>query len=317
LGKVVRFLIRLLLVLIVGALIGLGLFYGVPWVYRRLTFPVQENSVRIAILEEQVAKNSENIFDNHRALQQRIVDLETEMTELQEDVAVQARDREALAEESERLAQRITALEDDLNVQLETQQQAIEQVQSSVADTASDLEQQLDGVREEMDGIREDIEGVREQIEGVDEQLEAARQEIDRQIAMSEEDLRGLEGALDEAAVDLGARLSLLQIAQDLTKVRLLLVEENPGVARDTLALAIAHLDRASELIPSQGDVLDDLRERMLAVDDLIAENSFRTRPNLEALWADVMDLAVPLEARSIITGTEGVSPLPTPTPAP
>jgi len=302
-GNVLRFLLRLVFVLVIGALIGLGLFYGVPWVYRRVAWPVQENSARIAILEEQVAKNSENIFDHRRALQRRIVDLETEVAELQEEVAVQVQDQEELAEQGQQLVQRITTLEDDLKTGLETQQQDMEQLRSDVSSETSDLEREVEGIREEVEGVRE--------------QLETAREELDQQIEMSEEGLRDLEEALDETAAALEARLSLLQTAQDLLKVRLLLVEENPGAARDTLELAIAHLDRASELIPSQREVLDDLRERMLTVDGLIAESSFRTRPTLEALWADVMDLVVPIRAQSTITGTEATSPVPTPTPSP
>ena len=287
-----RFLVRLIFVLVVGALIGLGLFYGVPWAYRRFMWPVQENSARIAILEDQVAKNSESIFDNHRALQERIVAVEIEITELRERVAAQSEDQEALQEERQQLAERITALEDELQAQEQAQQQAVEQVRSDFAATASDLE---------------------EEIAGVQERLEEAQRELEQRVETSEEDLNDLEGQLDEAA----ARLSLLQTAQDLLKVRLLLVEENPGAARDTLDLAVVHLSQASQLIPSQAEALDDLRERMLTVDDLIADGSFRARPSLEALWADVMELVTPLAAQSTLTGTQTTSPLPTPTPSP
>ncbi len=295
-GAILRFLIRLVFVLVIGALIGLGLFYGVPWAYRRLVWPVQENSARIAILEEQVAKNSENIYDNHRALQDRVVDLEAEVFELQERAAAQVEDQEALMEESQQLTERITALEDELEAQQQAQQQAIEQTQSDLSATASDLE---------------------EEMEGIQKQLEETQQELSQQLETSEESLNDMEGRLDEAVAALRARLSLLQTAQGLLKVRLLLVEDNPGAARDTLALAVAHLAQASEQLPSQAEALNDLRERMLAVDDLIAERSFRAHPSLEALWADVMGLVTPLTAQPAITETLRTSPLPTPTPPP
>lgn len=294
LGRVLRFLVRLIFVLIIGILVGLGVFYGVPWAYRSLVWPVQENSARVAILEEQVAKNSENIFDNHRALQGRIVDLEIEVADLQEEMAAQAQDQDALREAEQRLTERITGLEEDLAVleeDVEAQQQEIDQVRSEVTTTASALEE----------------------IAEVQEQLAEAQQELVGQIEASQEALGDVQEQLDASL----ARLSLLQTAQDLLKVRLLLVEENPGAARDTLDLAVAHLAQASELMPSQAVVLDDLRERMLALDDLIAEGSFRARPNLEALWADTMDLVTPLRVQSIITEAQTTSPLPTPTPSP
>jgi chromosome segregation ATPase len=295
-GRVLRFLVRLIFVLIIGALIGAGLFYGIPWVYQRLVWPVQENSARVAILEEQVAKNSENIFDNHLALQDRVIDLENEIAELKERAAAQAQDQEVLGEESQQLAERIATLEEDLATQLETQQEDIEQVRSDVTDATADLQQEIERIRE---------------------QLEEVREETGQRIEVSEEGLNELEGQLDAVVTDFRARLSLLQTAQDLVKVRLLLVEDNPGAARDTLDLAVAHLNQAAELIPSQAEVLDDLRQRMLSLGDLIDERSFRARPSLEALWADVMDLAGPLTAQSTVTETEVTSPLPTPTPSP
>lgn len=291
-----RFLVRLVFVLVVGALIGLGLFYGVPWAYRRLVWPVHENSARLSILEDQVAKNSENIFENHRALQNRVVDLETAVSELREKTAAEAEDQEALREEIQQLTERIGALEDGLAAQLEAQRQDIAGVQSDLASATSDVENEIDQIRE---------------------QLEATEEDLSEQIEMTEAGLSDLEGELDQAVTRLGARLALLQTAQDLLKVRLLLVEENPGTARDTLALAIAHISQAGELMPSQADALGDLRERMVAVDDLIAERSFRTRPTLESLWADVMGLVTPLTPQTLITETQMTSPLPTPTPVP
>lgn len=291
-GNVLRFLLRFLFVLVIGTLIGVGLFYGVPWVYQRLVWPVQENSARVAILEEQVEKNSDNIVDHHRALQNRIVDLENDVTDLREQAASQAEDQEVLREESQQLGERIIALENELEARVEDLERSVQEVRSDFSGTTTELQQEIDGIEDE---------------------LEAAQRDIHQEIRTSEENLADLEGQVDEVTV----RLSLLQTAQDLLKVRLLLVEENPGVARDTLELAIAHLDRASELLPSRAEVFAGLRERLLSVDDLIVDRSFRARPTLEALWADVMDLAMPLTAQSPVTGTQTISPPATPTPAP
>jgi chromosome segregation ATPase len=135
-------------------------------------------------------------------------------------------------------------------------------------------------------------------------------------VAQQAEENRGELNDVYGQLGNLEGRLALLQTAQDLVKVRLLLLEENPGTARDTLDLAIAHLDQASALMSSQAETLEDVRNRMTALDDLIARRSFRARPDLEALWADVMDLVVPLTAQSAVTATQTTSPLPTPTPS-
>lgn len=285
-GRVLRFLVRLALVLIVGVLIGLGLFYGVPYAYRRLMWPVQENSTRIGILEKQVSRNSESIFDNQLALENRISDLEKEIVGLREEGAERAEDQEALEQEIQHLAGRLSALEDDVGVQ----RQELEEAQVGFSETASDLTREIDAVEEE---------------------LEAAREELNEEIDASREAVNALEGRLNEA----GVRLLFLQTAQDLLKVRLLLIEDNPGTARETLALAVEHLEQAGGLVPEQAERVEDLRDRMLAVDDLIANRSFRARPSLEALWADLMGFVTPLSAGTTVTGTQGTSPVPTPTP--
>ena len=285
-GRVLRFLIRLVFVLIVGALIGLGLFYGVPYAYRRLMWPVQENSARVAILEEQVAKNSDSIFNNRLALEDRISDLEEEVAELRDEGVARAQNEEALEREIEQLAGRVSDLEDDLRAQ----QKELEEADLAFSETASHLTEEIDMIGE---------------------QLADARQEISQEIEASQEGVEALGGKLDEAAV----RLLFLQTAQDLLKVRLLLVEDNPGTARETLALAVEHLEQAGGLVPEQEERVEDLRDRMLAVDDLIANRSFRARPSLEALWADLMGFVTPLSAGTTVTGTQGTSPVPTPTP--
>ncbi len=285
-GRVLRFLIRLVFVLIVGALIGLGLFYGVPYAYRRLMWPVQENSARVAILEEQVAKNSDSIFNNRLALEDRISDLEEEVAELRDEGVARAQNQEALEREIEQLAGRVSDLEDDLRAQ----QKELEEADLAFSETASHLTEEIDMIGE---------------------QLADARQEISQEIEASQEGVEALGGKLDEAAV----RLLFLQTAQDLLKVRLLLVEDNPGTARETLALAVEHLEQAGGLVPEQEERVEDLRDRMLAVDDLIANRSFRARPSLEALWADLMGFVTPLSAGTTVTGTQGTSPVPTPTP--
>jgi chromosome segregation ATPase len=291
-GGILRFLVRLIFVLVIGVLIGAGLFYGVPWIYRQLVWPVQENSAQIAVLQNQTQNNSDAIVDNHRTLQERIVALETEVAELRERTAAQAEDQDALVQESEQLAERVAVLEDGLEAQRQSVEEDIEQVRSDVSVVTADLE---------------------EEVEGLQDEVEETQEELRQELESSAETLDGVEDQVDQ----LTARLSLLQTAQDLLKVRLLLVEENPGVARETLQLALAHLNRATELLPAQTEVLDDLRERMLTVDDLIAEGSFRARPTLESLWADVMDLAMPLTTQATVTDTQETSPIPTPTAAP
>ena len=239
-GGFFRFLVRFLFVLIVGALIGLGLYYGVPWAYRSLVVPVQQNTVRMAALEQRMAQEQARLQEENLALQERIAALEAETTALEEKSAVQAQEIEGTAGQIVQLDSRLAQVEGDLAAQ----QKAVEAVRSALDSATADLGKRADQVA----GRTEELEG----------------------------------------------RLALLQTAQDLLKVHLLLLEENPRSARDTLVLAQVHLEQAIRLMPEQAETLSKLQERMTALDPLIAESSFRVGPELESLWADVMDLVLP-----------------------
>jgi predicted nucleic acid-binding Zn-ribbon protein len=258
-GRFFRFLIRLLFVLIVGALVGLGLYFGVPWAYRSLVQPVQQNTARLAALEQRVTQEQARLQDENLALQERIAALETGMTALGEESAVQAQEIEGALEQIQQLDGRIAQAEGDL----EAQRKAAETAHSELDSAITDLDEQADQVA----GRTEELEG----------------------------------------------RLALLQTAQDLLRVRLLLLEENPRGARDTLTLAAAHVEQAVALMPEQAETLLELQERMIGLERLIAERSFRVGPELESLWADVMDLVLPPAGEL----TSRAPARPTPTPAP
>jgi DNA repair exonuclease SbcCD ATPase subunit len=262
-GGFLRFLIRFIFVLIVGALVGAGLYYGVPWAYRSLVQPVQQNTAHVAALEQRMAQEQARLQDENLALQERIAALEAEMTALGEQSAVQTQDVNGNAEQIQQLESRVTEVESDLKAQ-----------QDVVA-----------GVRSQLD-------------RGISDLSEQAAQ-----VATQSEELEG--------------RLALLQTAQDLLRVHLLLLEDNPRSARDTLTLATAHLEQATTLMPEQAATLRDLQARMAELETLIEERSFRTGPELESLWADVMDLVLPAASAPTGEGTPVTTVEPTPTPAP
>lgn len=272
-----RFLVRFLFVLVIGALIGLGLYYGVPWAYRRLVLPVQENRARISVIEQEMRLTQERQKEEIQDLRERVVVLETDIGELQEASAVQSQDQEALAERTQELETHVDQLESELAGQQQTQ----EEIQSDLTEATSNLNAELAGLQQQLTEVQSSLD-------------------------QRAEDIQGQVG-------ELAGRMILLQTAQDLLQVRLLLLEENRTLAREALTLGVTHLEQAAAVMPSQEEALEGMRERMVELDDLIARQSYRVRPDLEALWADLMDLIVP--PPSLPASTSEVSPLPTPTP--
>ncbi len=272
-GKVFKVLLRLLVALIFGVLIGLGLYYGVPWVYRTVIRPVQENRVRIVTLEQSLEQERTRIRDEAAALRERATDLEMAVTELRETSGVQEQRLDDLEIRATELQARI----DGLAERMTAQEAAMSSLETELGEEMAALETEL----------KDDLAT----------EVEMALQEIDVRY-----------GEIQAQADVLEGRLALIQAAQDLLKVRLLLLEENPRAARETVNLAIDHLSRARALLPDQTPALTDLEERLENLDELIAQDSFRVGPELEALWAEVMDIVLP-------PVSETSAPIPTRTP--
>ncbi len=254
-GGVLRFLIRFIFVLIVGALVGAGLYFGVPWAYRSIVQPVQRNSARVAALEQRVEQEQTRLQDENLALRERIASLEAKMSALEEESAVLSQNLE-------------------------------------------EAEAQIDQLGQTLPQVEEELEAQREAAETAHARLESTVTDLDEQTAQVVQQTAALEG-----------RLALLQTAQDLLQVRILLQEENARDARDTLTLATAHLEQARTLMPEQAEKLLELQGRMTELDGLIEERSFRAGPELESLWADVIDLIFPAAAPPA-----ELTPTPTPT---
>ncbi len=71
------FLLRLVAAVIILGVIGLGLYYGLPLLYRKYVVPVQQNTAGLAELQAQQKKNEQQLAD----LQSRLKTLETGQTQ--------------------------------------------------------------------------------------------------------------------------------------------------------------------------------------------------------------------------------------------
>ncbi len=255
------FLLRLIFVIVLAILLGIGIYYGVPWAYRALVQPIQDNAARITALEQRVEQEQVRLREENRLLQERVAALEAAITELREETALHA----------------------------QAQQEAEERIQ--------DVEDRSARIGSALETLQQDLQEMRGS-------LESMVADMDRWSESSQGQLDELEG-----------RLALLQTAQDLLKARLFLLEDNLTGARDVIRLAASHLDRAIILMPAQTDILMDLQERLMGMDSLIVNHSFRTLPELESVWAALIEIAVPPLPQPTPTPLPVL--IPTPTPAP
>ncbi len=298
-----KVLFRLLLLVILGALVGAAFYFGIPLIYRATVVPVQQNTDAIRALTQRVDQAEARIATTSDTLQERTARMEGEITSLQETSSVHAG---ALATSDER----ITAAEEQLT--------GLDEAITAQAETLTALETDLEAAARRITDL-----GSRFSRQETD--LEALETDLAERLELVEAQAELLTG--DQEA--LWSSVALLQAAQDLIRVQLLLLEDNPGAARAGLEVVVAHLTRFAALLPDRAPEAAGLAARVEALDALIEERSFRTAPALEALWADIADMVLPvpegelpdLSATGLLTATETLTETDTvtvtPTPSP
>jgi len=142
LGRAIAVLLRLTFVVVIAILIGVGIYYGVPWVYWRLVIPVQDSAARIEMLQRDL--------ENTRA------DWNTELTEqgqrlsaLESDLAVQRERITALEGDMGRMDELLTAQGETLS-ELQTALDSTEETTGQLGGDVGALYGELDTLRDEI-----------------------------------------------------------------------------------------------------------------------------------------------------------------------
>jgi len=238
LGRAIAVLLRLIFVVVIAILIGVGIYYGVPWVYWRLVIPVQDSAARIEMLQ--------------RDLENTRIDWNTELTEQGQQISALESD---LATQKERIA----ALEADI--------ERMDELLTAQGETLGELQTTLDGTEETTSQLGDEVEVLYGE-------LDTLRDEI---------------ADPNRVAATFERRLILLQAWGEILKARLHLLEDNPGNARQALALARANLERVIALSPEPDvEALIAIRERLDAADTAIEERPFVAMNELEIIWRDL-----------------------------
>jgi chromosome segregation ATPase len=128
-GRAITVLLRLIFVVVIAVLIGVGVYYGAPWVYWRLVIPVQDNAARVEMLQREL--------ENTRA------DWNADLTEQGQRISALESD---LAAQKERIA----ALEGDMG--------RMEELLTAQEETLSELQTALDSAEETMGQLGDDVE---------------------------------------------------------------------------------------------------------------------------------------------------------------
>lgn len=128
-GRFVRFLFTLILILLLLGGIGAGLYFGLPFVYEKYVLPVQQNTAQLAGLQTQQAQSEQAIAD----LQSKLSAVEAAQTEqasslsnlgarvsgLEKEIAAHTQTLAALDEMQKQLAEQGQAANAELSRQVD------------------------------------------------------------------------------------------------------------------------------------------------------------------------------------------------------
>ncbi|MGC9521334.1 MAG: hypothetical protein ACP5HG_05565 [Anaerolineae bacterium] len=295
---ILKALVRITLVVLVAVLIGVGLYVGIPAIYRATIVPIQQNAADIATLEQRMDLTESQVERQFESVRERSAELEGEIAGLEETIAVQDRLVSTSVAQLATLEPGLIALQATATAQDE----ALAEVTSGLETVGRTIREQAGKLSDQQDELEDLEEDLETELATLTEQAEA----------------------LTQGRSELMTQLAFLLTAQDLVRARLMLLEDNPRGAQDALAVAIEHLTRTAAMSEKATSQAALLAGRIRALDTLIAERSFRATPALEALWADVVDLVVPppppgseplptlpgveVSAAELITGTGAVT---------
>lgn len=102
--------VRILLVIFVAVLIGVGLYFGVPALVDRVVNPVQENILAVDELQDQVTSLETSNELSESQLRERLVTLEVELADQAETIAALQADLSAAEDDVEALTIQLDSL---------------------------------------------------------------------------------------------------------------------------------------------------------------------------------------------------------------
>ena len=193
-GHLLGALLRVLFVIVIAVLLAAGVYFGAPWVYRQVIYPIQSSVAQLAILENQVDASSTQWAERFSAQQQRITDLESQVAAQGERIA-------SLEASLIRMGQAST-----------DQQAALDALSASVDIIAADYAdmEEISGVRDEIATLREDVtlaEQTAEQIDALAYRivlLQAWQEVLKTHLYLSEGNVGNAETTLTLAMTHLG-----------------------------------------------------------------------------------------------------------------
>ncbi|MGD2163589.1 MAG: hypothetical protein PVG04_10870, partial [Anaerolineales bacterium] len=203
--RVLRWIFRMLVVILLGIALGAGLFYGARSFYRDAIEPLQTMDQRMLAIEASVSELNESIQDDKSTVMEEMADLRADLAEQAEEVAS--------------LSAQIARLE----LKMEEQTAALGEI--------TDLREELDQFKEDLASSDDQLQALEEIIQADELPAERVQENLQLMRVMNlmtrarlwiEQDNYGLAGEDIEAALGIMQILSEGMISEEEEGNRLL-----------------------------------------------------------------------------------------------
>ncbi|MBN2547530.1 MAG: hypothetical protein JXB15_00110 [Anaerolineales bacterium] len=269
--NLVRFLARLLLILLLGGLLGVGIFYGIPKLYQQYVLPLQESVRQLEDSRAQQEQTSQQLVTQLEEIQKRVNQLEARsdqdkqtLDDLGASLEAAPATQQAFLDAFQETQTALTGSLDEINAALDAVDQKLTRLTNALGTTGTDLE-----------SLDERVTTLQTQLESEDAPIAAVRRD-----------------------------LQLIKVMELLTRSRLLIVQNNLGLAAEDIQAA-RQLLASLKVLDFQQAALQAMINRLdLALTNLPSAPILAAE-DLEIAW-QLLKLGLPAEA-----------PLPTETIAP
>jgi TolA-binding protein len=247
--RVMRFLLRLLFVLIVAIGLGLGIYYaaarGIPELYKRYIQPVEDNTLRLDDLETRQAQELALLNERLSSLQSKLTDLEIQ------------RDKDR---------QLITELETKALLAESTQATQTAVIATLVPQSAVIVEYQakLDEFQSTLDMLSEKIMSNRQRVDELDSNAQSTEQIL----------------------TSLQEEIHILRTMEFLTRARLFLSQSNLAQSEINILKSLEWLERLQQQLPEdRSATLERVTTYLETALSVLPEAPLTAADQLERAW--------------------------------
>jgi hypothetical protein len=242
----VRFLVRLLVILVLAALLAAGVYYGLPALYRQYVQPLQTKVTQLA--STQAAQEQ-----NNQQLAQRIDDLQSRL--------------DTLEVQSDTDKQNISSLQTGMD-NVQSTQQAYFGVAEGIQATAS---AQIEDVYASMNALNTQVAGVSTSVAKTNREFQSLTERLQ---------------TADTPVAEMNNELQLVKAMELLTRSRVSLISNNLGLAQQDIGTARDLLSALKPQVPvNQVDALNTITARLDTAYSNLPDSPVLAADDLEIAW--------------------------------